>query len=200
MGVEANLKIKLLANNIEVAESEDEQLWRKVLGAIRGTGSELGREETPTAPEGEDEADTDNQPPELVAEFADLLGVDVPTLQAACHPSTNEPYLRLDMDCWEALKENMPSRGPASVSGIVSPATLLALWCKSADLDLPTVSAASAILRQVSTEDKNLHRAIKRCKWLQLRPNGSFYVDPGKLIEAKAFARAFCLKQAIKKK
>jgi len=193
MALKASLKVQLFADKVMVAESEDEDLWRRVLAAIQGAG---------TLNVGGDEDDEEVETPRRragkgVGGLAKDLGVSADALEGACEPSSEAPYIHLDPKCWEAFKKNTPQRGAKAVSAIQLAGTLLCLWFTHGRLDgRPTQAQAKEVLDGVGVTDKNPSRAVKNCTWLQSR-GGGIQINPAELSNAQAVAKAFVTKQKI---
>lgn len=202
--VKAALKVVLYAETVIVAESEDQQLWRRVLAAIQGES--FGTEQAPVTqvrPSGhKDDENADRTPGAAsqqggdkgpVVKFAVDIGVEVAQLQGACDPTQSEPYLILDHDAWAAFKNQLGDRGPTAVSPVVAAATLLALWFKNSNGHANATQAqAQAVLKGLNVRDSNPARGVKRAEWLQPRPGGQIIINPSKMLKAKLFARCFC--------
>ncbi len=192
MATKAILKIILKADDTIVAESEDATLWGKVLGAI----SKPDQLESPATTELLGIVETERPANDTVSRFAETLGINVAQVQGALDPSTEAPYLRLNVQYWEVMKKNTPQRGPGSVTPIGFAGTLLALWLKDSGLNIPATQAlASAVLNTVNVIDKNPTRGIKNTKWLQARSGGVILINPAEFSTATAIARSFCLKE-----
>ncbi|MEO8187298.1 MAG: hypothetical protein ABI580_08050 [Burkholderiaceae bacterium] len=193
MAVTAKLKIILQANEIVVAESEDELLWRRVLTAIQGGSPPL---DDRAAADGNDVEDVvNNAPPKGgVEKFAKALGVTTAALVGACEPTREPPYLVLDAKSWEAFKKNTPPRGLNSVAGLQLAGTLLCVWFKHGGITgRPTQAQALAVLGSIGVTDKNPSRSIKNCTWLQSRPDG-IQINPAETSKAERVAKAFVQK------
>ena len=195
--VKANLKIQLLANDMLVAESSDDTLWRKVLAAMQGT------DEAPNSDELRDEAASmdalSGKEQKGLAGFAADLGLDADTVEGACSPSDEAPFIHLDDHCWESFKKNTPPRGPKSVSSINLAVTLLCLWFKHSDREgNPSQAEAQAVLGTIGISENNPSRAVKNCEWLQSRENG-IRINSAKISKAKAIAKAYCTQTPIER-
>lgn len=193
--VKANLKIQLLANDVLVAESSDDTLWRKVLAAMQGA------DEVPDSDELRDEAIPGDALSEKkqkgLADFATDLGLDTDTIESACSPSDEAPFIRLDDHCWESFKKNTPPKGPKSVASINLAVTLLCLWFKySGHAGNPTQAEAQAVLGTIGEKEKNASRAVKNCEWLQSRENG-IRINSAKISKAKSIAKAYCTQTPV---
>lgn len=198
--VKAALRVVLYANTVEVAESEDAQLWQRVLAAIQGEGSALpkapllkGEEEVASSTGNGIEGDSGQSSAGPIGKFASDISVSAVEVEAACAPSTSEPYLILDHDAWAAFKTQLGDRGPYAVSPAVAAATLLALWSKNSTGQPSTTQVqAQAVLKGINVRDSNPSRGIKRAEWLQPRQGGVVIINPAKMAKAKMFARCFC--------
>lgn len=200
--VKAALKVVLYAEQVVVAESDDPQLWQRVLGVINGNSAALVRAEPNLRLQGEadDEPDGDDEPiktnknaKDPLAKFAGEIGVSVEDLQAACDPRSNEPYLILDHSAWEAFKDQLGDRGLHAVAPAAAAATLLALWFKNSNGQANATQAqAQAVLKSINVRDTNAARGVKRSEWLQARAGGQIILNPAKITKAKLFAKCFC--------
>lgn len=192
MAVKAKLKIQLLADSVTVAESEDEDLWRRVLSAMQGAGG-LGQRMDEEEPLEEDEHEPKKKPRKGGGHsaFAAELGVSVEELEGACTPEKEQPYIHLDERSWEAFKRNTPQRGPTSVAPIQLAGTLLCLWFKHAGIEgNPTQADAQAVLGTIGERDRNASRSIRNCEWLQSRSNG-VRINAARHSRAVSIARAY---------
>lgn len=223
MSVKARLRILLLANEVLVAETDDEALWQEMLGRIAAdpdrdprlgryaaTGDAGPGRETDPQPAGSS-SPVAAVPPvkaastgsvalaaggEPQARLAEELGLALEVVVGACDPSPNPPYMHLDRLAWEEFKRLNPRRGPAAVPPIVLAATLLALWGRHAGIASVTVNHTQALLETVDVRDKNPTRGLKNCEWLQLR-DGAVKLNPARLERARSVARAFCAGQRV---
>ena len=201
MAVTAKLKIQLFANDVLVAESEDDALWQKVLAAMHGGGAtELEEEEEGTQDGVVTAVRKRTRSPKGnggVEGFADQLGVESDVLVGACGPSTEAPYIHLDAHFWEALKQNTPPRGAKAVAAINLAGTLLCLWFKHAGIEgRPTQTQAKAVLATVGVQENNPTRSLGNCEWLQSR-GGGIQINPAKQSKAVAVARAYCAQTPV---
>jgi len=197
MVVKADLKIILQANEVVIAESDDQHLWQKVLAAINtgtlvnvsklGTESDLGSD---TA------AGVDIDLNALIAKFAKQLNITKEEAIGSCDPSMEAPYLHLDKHHWENLKKSTPPRGPNSISATALTMTLLALWKEIAGLEGPTMKEARDVRETIGADDKSPARSVKNCEWLQER-NSRIRINPSKTSKAISVARAYCQKTMI---
>jgi hypothetical protein len=200
-GVKAKLKVVLQADDTVVAESEDGQLWQRVLLAINkgpdsvkefdsghqfGGGQTTGREPLSRT------FDTALEPSDDVGRFAQALGITAAVVQGACSPSRASPFLTLDMHCWNAMKEQTPARGIGAISPMALAATLLAFWAQQAKLTAATQAEAQKVLATINLRDANAARSIQQAGWLQSRPGGVVVINPARVKRAVAIAKAFC--------
>ena len=195
MVVKADLKIVLKANDVEIAESEDAELWQRVLTAITGSraaGAPLA------ASRDEENAGLRKAAPlqanDPVSRFAAEAAVAVEELVGGISPTVGAPYLVLDAHCWEAMKNQLPSRGVRAISPIQLSATLLGLWSHYASLNAPSQATAQAVLNSLRLRDPNAVRGLRAASWLQARPGGTFNINPAQMSRATSIARAFCKK------
>lgn len=193
MSLKAKLKVQLLANDVTVAESEDEHLWRRVLASIQGVAS--------TSEDQDEEEDREERGEVLrrrratgrgaVAQLARDLNVTSEELEGACSPEREAPFIHLDEKNWETFKRNVPSRGPTSVAPSQLAATLLCLWFRYAGLEgQPTTAQAQSVLATIGERDRNAARAIRNCEWLQTRAGG-IRINAARHSRALAIARAY---------
>lgn len=206
MSVKAKLTVRLLAQDVVVAESEDENLWRRVLATIQGAGSSeeaadsgsLTRED-PGLADG-DEAGSRRSPVGRttgLSAMAKALRVSTAEIEGACSPGTEEPFLHLDEHCWEAMRKSMPKRGPGLVAPIQLAATLLCLWYKYGQLEgAPTQAQAQAVLDTIGARDNNPSRSIKNCVWLQTR-SGSIRINAARHSLAERVAKGYVTQSKI---
>jgi hypothetical protein len=201
VSVKAKLTITLKADETVVAETEDAGLWQRVLIAINKGSHDLaeGYEKQRSPESGVEEQGGGRRASDAggdaVERFATQLGVRREELEGACAPSEEEPFLHLDVHCWEEFKRQVPSAGRAAMSPIVLAATLLTLWFRAAGLGNPTQAQAQGVLRTIGVEDKNPSRGIQRAEWLQSRPGGAILLNPAQVSRAFGIAKAFCTKQ-----
>lgn len=212
MSVKASLRVVLLANEIIVAESDDSALWQYNLAAITGgrmpSGPSNGDGAGRPMPQEVRPAEQRGDAPHSVSNggvvgggverFAADLQLDVALLQAACDPTTDPPYMHLDVRAWQAFKRNTAARGPEAVPPVVLTATLLVLWFRIAQLGPVTISQAQAVLGTIDARDKNPARGLRNCDWLQTRDD-VIRLNPAQFDMALAVARAFCNQQSIEK-
>src|SRR5258708_20912994 len=199
MTIKAKLTVKLFADSVLVAESERDDLWRSVLEAIDSKGlvdAENGdspaREEELRKGSKESSQDARKKPnSDSMAKYASDLGVRREEVEGACGPEADAPFLRLDVKTWERFKSNHAGRGKNTISPTVVAATLLCLWFKSAGIGRrPTQKETLEVLDEIGIEDGNASRSVKRCVWLQSRPDG-VQINPAKYSQATSLAKAF---------
>src|SRR4051794_20878961 len=190
MTVKANLRIVLLANDVTVAETDDAAMWQHTLAAITGASEEPSRTHAPPRlfPIGNTSPPAEYRSPEpysnvngsgIFEQFAGELRLDPSTVRAACDPTTEPPYMYLDVRAWQEFKRNTPARGSTSIPPIVLAATLLVLWFKNTRMGAATVGQAQAVLNTIDTRDKNPARALRNCGWLQTR-DGVIKLNPAR--------------------
>jgi hypothetical protein len=202
MAVTAKLSLTLFADDLLVAESEDQQLWRRVFGAIQTDKPETlpddeGEEVGDSAGETKKRKSVGSAPGPLQA-FAEELGVDVKDLVGACSPSSTTPFIELDQRYWEALRKNTGSRGRDAIAPVTLAGTLLALWFKHSSFSAnPTVQQCQDVLATINLRDQNAARSLKNAEWLQTR-NGGVVINPAQWSQAVRVAKGYCLKQAPK--
>ena len=184
--VKATLTVTLKANDVVVAEVDDPDLWHRVLTAIQ-TGKKSG-DVTLSLDKGEQPL-AGNDP---TGKLARELGLSPDVVIGACSPTTEAPYLVLDSHCWEAMRRQLPVRGPKALSPVVVASTLMALWFRHAQLGNPTQAQVLAVLNAINVEDRNPSRGIRRATWLQPRAGGQVVLNPAQISEAIKIAKAFC--------
>jgi hypothetical protein len=190
-------KVRLLVGDEQVAESNDVSLWQAVFAAIsrgeEGGDAKDGRRVLSHDSRISTAISTIAEP--SLAEFAEVVGIDATVIQGACNPQKEEPYLHLDMRCWDKWTKNVPQRGRSAMSAISLTATLLCLWFRSAGLGNPTMQQSMKILSDIGAEGSNPARSINNCSWLQLR-GGQLWLNPAAIEQAVEVVRAFCEKRA----
>jgi len=196
MSVKAKLKIRLLADEVVVAEAEDPVLWRKVLASIQAPvdKDDSERDDRDQLVEGDNASGSESADAAL-RNFAAELGISVAALEGAATPSKTEPYIQLNQHNWETLKKVTPARGPGSVAPAALAATLAALWARHADLPTPSTALMSKILQTINLPTKNLTRALENCEWL-LRRGSGWVINPNHVSEAIRVASAYCKREA----
>lgn len=191
MAVKARLQVVLKADELVVAESEDEALWRAAFEAIIAGRTTFTSGPPPVAPSTLSVARQATSPIEVLASE---LGVDASVVEGACGPSIEAPFVHLNSHNFEALKKNTPSRGPTSIPATILAATLLALWFKASDLGHVKVEQIHDVLRTLNLIDKNAPRALKNCAWFTMRGENIVVLNPAEITRAVAVARAYCTK------
>jgi hypothetical protein len=201
MSLKANLKIVLHANNVVVAESEDPDLWQKVLRAMSAASAgatSLEEMTDATGPLGGDELSRERSSDGAVEMLARELNVSSAVLAGSCDPIVESPYIQLDKHHWEALKRNTPERGQGAVNATVLAATLLVLWKDCAKLGDVKLKETAGVIGTISLESKNPTRSVNNCEWLQLR-NDTIKLNAAQTSKAIQVARAYCTKTQIGK-
>lgn len=202
MSIKAELKIQLYANDVIVAESIDEHLWRKVLTAMQNDSGSQPPLETRVSEDFEDEGhevggDNRGSTRQGVSTLAKMLGVTSSELIGACDPTESSPFMHLDHKCWESFKKNTPGRGAGAIGPSQLVGTLLCLWFMSFDSEgKPTQAQTLEVLEGIGVQDKNASRSIKNCDWLQSRSDG-IQINAAQISQAEKVAKAFVLKQRI---
>jgi hypothetical protein len=196
--VKAKLTVTLKADEVLVAEIEDAALWQSVLNAIHSgnTTVTLGG----AVPEkhgglaGRTNGGTGLEANEPLDRLAQEVGLDPPVVEGACAPTSTAPYMQLNKHNWEALRKQLPQRGPLAISPIVLASTLLALWFSTAGLGNPTQAQVLAVLKGIGVEDHNPSRGIRRATWLIPRGNGQVQLNAAEVSTAVRITKAFCSK------
>jgi hypothetical protein len=201
--LKASLKVQLMADDVLVAESDDPDLWKKILSAIHTGEAEAISPVVRVQPEGKN---NDSQPgvsnisslDSAILNFANDIGVSVEDVMGACNPSFDPPYIFLDDYSWEELKKNTPPRGPKAVPQIALAASLLNLWFKHSKVSVrPTINQCQEVLATIHLPvDKNVNRSIKNTRWLQKREK-ELVINPSMRSKAVNLARAYCLRQEV---
>jgi len=203
MGINNDVfELRLFVSGEKIAESKDVNLCLSVLSAIkRAEGKPTGSGIEDALLQGLDAGALalENKDTELTA-FSRMLGVDVPTVQGACDPRKEEPYMHLDIHHWASWKKNMPARGRNAVSPAGLSATLMTLWFQTSELGTPTVRQCQKVLSDIGLEDKHPSRAIGNCEWLQFRGAKTIRLNPSEVDKAVEVAKAFCERRAFKLK
>jgi hypothetical protein len=191
VAIKADLRVVLHAGEVVVAESDDPQLWQRVLAAINGSAEQVG---------GAAAIDAVAPPASGVGgaidKFAHRIGITRDQAVGGCDPSAEPPYIHLDAHHWEDLKKNTPARGGNALNGTLVALTLLVLWKEAAGLDAPAVREAAGVANTIGLVDKNAGRTVKNCEWLQER-NGQVRINPTQTSKAIAVAHAYCTRSAI---
>lgn len=200
MAVKAKLKVRVLADDVVIAESEDPAFWQSVLSAIHSESASI-----PVAKPAPPTEATPTPPTPLrnrhdhggVAGFAEALGLDPDAVQGACAPEESPPYMHLDHHYYEAFRRNTPRRGRSAIPNVTLAGTLLALWFKHAKLENGVeVGHIQQVLQNLSVDGPNAARSLKNCPWLQYR-SSRVSLNPAKISDAVAVARAFCAQQPV---
>ena len=200
MGIKTKLKLKLFAGNVEVAESENVDLWQAAFEAInRGDAKLSGIANMNSSIENGGTAEYVRVSQDKAIEsLSNSLGISTDEFEGACAPSKKPPYIHLDEQYWEVLKTNTPMRGRGAISSVVLSATLLSLWFKQAGLGQPSPAQAGKVERTINLEDKARTRSLKNCSWLQIR-KGKIGINPAEISKAILLAKAYCTKQPLEK-
>jgi hypothetical protein len=133
----ATLSIVLMADDLEIERSEDQNLWHRVHGEILASGSNLSgnwkldRKAGATSQKTDDGtySETESSKSAAIHQLAQQLGVGREQLEGACSPSTIPPFMHLDVHHWEAMKYQV-GRGKFAIAPVAAAATLLLLWFK----------------------------------------------------------------------
>jgi len=190
MAVKAKLTVTLKADDVIVAETEDADLWHRVLTAIQtatNTGLLSGSLPPPPPNQPRDASDA-------LGKFAAELGITREAVQGACAPTAEAPYMHLNQHNWEAMRKALPERGLKALSPVAVGATLMALWFRHGGLGNPTQAQVLTVLSGINVEDKNRSRGIRRSKWLQPRAGGQIVLNPAEISVAIKLAKSFCSK------
>lgn len=199
--VKAKLMVVLKADDVVVAEAEDSMLWAAVLAAINtGTAFQTASTAIPSIVERDTSMVSNtgkmHAPPhhgtEPVERFAKEVGVDATVLIGAIDPMLADPFLHLDSHHWEAMRKQLPLRGPNSIGPIVVSATLLCLWSKHNGMGGVSKAQAQSVLQTIGLRDNNPGRNLEGPPWLQTRPGGQILINPSQVSKAIALARCFC--------
>jgi hypothetical protein len=190
--MKAKLRVILMADTVTVAEVENPSLWQRILSEIQGSGPLPEQPRQPHAGDVPQSGASVQNGAALIERFAQRTQIDRSTLEGAIAPSTDPPYLTLDIHCWERMKKQLAGTGASSIAALAVSATLLALWCREAGLETPTQSQAQAVLQTIGVEDKNASRAIRNTNWLQGRPGGQILINPAQNSRALLMAKCFC--------
>ncbi|MBI4429508.1 MAG: hypothetical protein HY562_10360 [Ignavibacteriales bacterium] len=196
--IKAKLIVKLFAENIIVAESDDEKLWQSVLAAITSGKSSIAGPAFPPKllQPGESNAISEQDLSSPIGKFAAELGISIEILQGACSPTAQAPFVHLDGHYWESFKKAVPARGRGSLGPLALPATLLCLWFKHLGQGGATQAQAQAVLKTINERDQNPNRSVKNCDWLQAR-DGKIVLNPAQTSKAVKCARTYCLGQQV---
>lgn len=199
MGIKTKLKLKLFAGNVEVAESENVDLWQAAFEAINRGDAKLNIANMNSSIESGGTAEYVRASQDKAIEsLSNSLGISTDEFEGACAPSKEPPYIHLDEQYWEVLKAKTPMRGRGAISSVVLSATLLSLWFKQAGLGQPSPAQAGKVERTINLEDRARTRSLKNCSWLQIR-KGKIGINPAEMSKAILLAKAYCTKQPLKK-
>lgn len=202
MAVTAELRLKLFANDVAVAESDDAELWRRVFTAIQKGTSRLEEPESKQvrSSSGEERPSAEqfdrSEGASAVGRLASELKIDVDDLVGSADPTTERPYVHLNAHNWEALKKVTPERGSNAIAPVTLVGTLLALWFDHAKLGTPTVNQCSPVLDTIKLPTNNIRRGIENCPWLRLRGD-AITVNPSQKSRALRVARAYCTMKGL---
>lgn len=190
--MKAKLSVILKAGEEIVAESDDAELWQRVLSAI------LGKPAKPLDPAPAESGQAEGTSGSglgsdgtLLERFANFLKVDVNQLQGACDPVEEEPFMHLDHSAWADWRKRTPERGRAALSAVGIAATLLTLWFKEMKLGNVTFAQISKVLDEIGATYTNPTRSVKNCTWLQLKGNDQVRLHPSHIDKAVAAAQSF---------
>jgi hypothetical protein len=205
MSFKTSLKIVLKADDVVVAESEDVELWQRVLSRMNKSGeaplptgeppqrdSERDPETASLFTSGAQSSESESGREEAIAKFSELLGVNEDELIGACDPRLEPPYIYLEKHHWQELKDTLPARGPNAIPSIVTAASILLLWLDEIGDENPTVENTQSVLNTIDVRDRNPGRGISNCKWLRKR-DGEIILNPAKTSMAVAVSRAYCM-------
>jgi hypothetical protein len=198
MSVKAKLSVILKADEVEVASSEDAELWQQVLLAITGakpmvTPSQSAAGMSAATPVTAATVGGSNGTDPL-SRMATAIGVEGPLLQGACSPVVDAPFMTLDAHRYEAMRKALPERGGKAISNIQIAGTLLGLWFYYAGLGNVTQAQAQAILEPLGKRDPNPGRGIANAHWIQSRAGGQLAINPAEISVATKIAECFCTK------
>jgi hypothetical protein len=183
-----------MANEVTVGEIESPHLWQRVLREVHG-GLSPDAERPLTHIESEDirpNASSTKNSGKAADRLAQSLQIERSQLEGALSPTTQTPYLTLDVHCWEKMKKQLVGTGVSSIAALAVAGTLLVIWCRIAGLESPTQSQAQAVLATIEVRDKNASRSIRNASWLQSRPGGQILINPAENSKALLLARCFC--------
>jgi hypothetical protein len=216
MGLKANLRVKLYADDNVVAEIENTplMLWQQLLAHSEGLSKDASiqppsaliltkeikaLQPTIISPLPPLKPETTATAERAITEMASAIGVTADAISSALDPTQGQPYICLEHTYWETFRNNVSKKGRGSIGPSIVAATLLALWKLYSKATFPlNTSSVSAALGTISIDDKNAVRSIKKCKWLKIRSDGEIAIIPDSMSKARAVAKAFCLKQGIK--
>lgn len=199
MSVKAKLSVVLKADEVEVASSEDAEIWQQVLLAITGAKPMSAPPQPAAGPAAATPAATVPVGPPVGADplgrMAAAIGVEARVLQGTCSPAVDAPFMTLDAHRYEAMRKALPERGAKAISNIQIAGTLLGLWFYYAGLGNVTQAQAQAILDPLGKRDANPGRGIANAHWLQSRAGGQFAINPAEISVATKIAECFCSKE-----
>ena len=192
--IQAKLKVSLLANDTEIAFSEDPHLWQRVLSSIMGDSSLNAHQATPQG-----DAQTGDELPHgdsPLAIFCRELEVTQALVRGGLSPSSDAPFLHLDARTWEDFRKNTPSRGPGAIPPLTLVGSALAIWFKIIGQNGPNVAQVRAVMDTIGLRDKNPQRTLGNCDWLQYR-NQTISVNPAQASKAYKVVRAYCKREEM---
>lgn len=202
--VKAKLVVVLKADDVVVAEVDDPQLWQAALSVINGGAGGLVPSAALAAPllrMGERVPVPPGSPggsgpvsAEPIDRLASELNVDRAVIEGALSPSFEPPYIHLNSHNWEAMRKQLPVRGPSAISSIGAAATLTALWFRTAGLGNPTQAQALEVLETIGETDRNPSRGVRAATWLIARPGGQIQLNASEISMANKLGTAFCQK------
>lgn len=199
--ITSKFKLIIKAGNVQVAESDDTELCLKVLNAIskkEGGSQDEATKNTGFTSENDDFSSESSD--DAVASFAKKIGVTVDQAIGACDPQSEDPFITLAPNYWEALKKNTGRRGKNSVASAVLALTLLNIWFSVIKKgEHPTQALAQSITTTLGDHGKNISRSVKNCEWLQSKGNG-VSIDPSEYSQAIALAKLYITKGASEAK
>ena len=183
----AKFNLKLEADGVKIAESQDTELCLKVLNAIYSIqDSQVATSDKKSNLDSlDDNLDTNaNTKTEPIDNFAKKIGVTKEHIIGACDPKNESPYVTLDPQYWEKLKTNTGERGKNAISSGVLALTILNVWMEIINEGKPTQKLARNITSNLNATDKNISRGVKNCEWLQSKPDGTVSINPAKYSKA----------------
>jgi hypothetical protein len=195
MDENVDLKVILLAKGVEVATSAEPAIWLATMSLITGQAPAKPAAVSPKAVLSANGNDAPGDASETLARFAADLQLDPQELEFAAGPSLEPPFIHLDHKYWQALRSNMPARGPQALAPVALAATLLLLWNRHAKFGEVTTRMCAQVLGTIDVQDKNPSRSVKSCDWLQLRGK-SVKLNAALISRAEAVARAYCTRSA----
>ncbi len=204
MELKANLVVKLYANDVLVAESDDPVLWNSVMqGAKKTEKPKLITHVKTDNENGENSSAPTHLPPspdsgngDAVVRWANAVAIESDEIIGACYPSHEEPFLHIDQHYWAAFKANTPKRGNNALTSVIIVSTLLVEWFKYAKLGDCTYTQVKKILHELGAEPQNPSRSFNKCPWLA-KHGDVIKLNPANVLQADAVVKAFCTKQPI---